>query len=896
MCNLVNKTLGIPYLPEKNYSLKTTKTNNICIEPPLICSDEINISTKQNKSTFAKPKLSFNKSDNKTELAKKNAYYDNEKQICVDPKNLIDKSKNHVDISKFTLDKSNSDVLIDMSLEVKDKNGFNNTLKNDIQGKIKNGEININHDLFDKALYSMKGVKTQDGQRTTEIKNVSFDKKDKSYTFDIKVTQNISKIGLPLAWDNFKVKFKTDSNGKLSAKVEDNWIFDSMIVDKLENIIKDKVKSNIPEKYRSININVQKNKNELILTPEIKNLSVPIAENKEFNIEHIEGEKAKFKIDESGSININLKDVGIKGSSGKEESKVSENNPDEAEIDLKIGIGKNKEKQVYAKGKLGINVDEKETASIKIGKENLGSYLKSTKILNDFSVYVKQDTQNKLEVESKNHVYLQDTKVNATDRVVNMSTNLSLKFDKDNGINLEVIEETDNKELNLKTSLNGVETIVGGHNFYNHIQNRIKEAKESINLETFELKDDSTSNAISYNLIKRAAGLNPEENKISISKQNSKGLDVKIIFNSWQGIKEEGEHTEKMLERNINKIKTEINTSSLTKSQKEQAINNIDKNFKYKFFTDGLLRSDHRKAFIVDGKTASVGGININDFHLGKDSAHDIMLDIAGPEVRNVQKEFLENWFEFNNLKQPDESTWNQLLKSESDLNKNLNQLQKNGKYKSQSNVGVLVTDDHQTDISKGILKLIDDSKKEIFIEQAFFTDTKINEKLKEAMRRGVDVNVIVSKDSLSAHIFNDGNLYSTYQLLKEHKNGATGNVKLFLYEDNEGYFRKHIHTKAISADGNKAIVGSANMVGRSLDSPFQLINEDGSKQNIMYNKEMSLYLDGESAVKNIDDSLFKNDIKTKTKEISHQEIEEMVKKAGGEEAIKKKFLMAIVT
>lgn len=63
-----------------------------------------------------------------------------------------------------------------------------------------------------------------------------------------------------------------------------------------------------------------------------------------------------------------------------------------------------------------------------------------------------------------------------------------------------------------------------------------------------------------------------------------------------------------------------------------------------------------------------------------------------------------------------------------------------------------------------------------------------------------------------------------------------------------------------------------------------------------MYNKEMSLYIEGENAVKNIDDKLFKNDITTKTKEITHDEIEEMVKKAGGEEAIKKKFLMAIVT
>jgi hypothetical protein len=569
MCNSVNRTSGVPYLVQKNYSIKTNESS-ICIDTDNTSKDHITISTTTKKGTFSTPKLFVNKSNNT--FLDKSKFYDDEKQICVDPKNLIDNKKTHVDISKFTLDKNNSDILIGVSLEVKDKNGFNNSAKNDIEGKIKNGEININHNLFDKALISMKGVKTQDGKRTTEIKNVSFDKKDKSYTFDIKVTQNATKSGFPLAWDNFKVKFKSDSNGKLSAKVEDNWIFDSMIVDKLEGIIKDKVKSNIPEKYRNIGINIQKNNNELVLTPEIKNLSIPISENKSFNIEHIEGEKSKFSIDQEGSINIDLKGINIKGSSGNQELKTSnnKNDSDEAQIDFKLGIGKNKEKQVYAKGKLGINVDEKETSSIKVGKENLGSYLKSTKILSDFSVYLKQDSNNKLEVDSKNYVYLQDTKVNATEKKVNMATNLSLKFDQNNGINLEIIEQNDNKELNLKTSVNGVETIIGGSNFYNHIQDKIKESKESINLETFELKDDYTSNSISYNLIKKSAGLNPEENKISISKQTSKGIEVKIIFNSWQGVHEEGEKTEKMLERNIQKVKDEINKSSLSKSQNKK--------------------------------------------------------------------------------------------------------------------------------------------------------------------------------------------------------------------------------------------------------------------------------------------------------------------------------------
>ncbi|MEK7433690.1 MAG: phosphatidylserine/phosphatidylglycerophosphate/cardiolipin synthase family protein [Cyanobacteriota bacterium] len=854
--NKVNNFKPIPVSQDKNIPLS---------------KDELKITKETNKDSFSSPKI-----------------------LKSTMPNISFITDRKIEESKFTLNKDNSSVLVNLKIDIKDKDGINNFSKNDIVGTIKEGDITINGDIFNKAFSSLKGYKNQQGKRTTEIKDVYFDKKDNSYTLDVKVTQNITKSGIPAFWDNFQVKFKTDGSGKLSAKLEENWIFDSLIIGKLESTIKDKINSNLSGKYKGLSINVSKNKNEIVFSPEIKNMEINIGKNKSFVIDKAETNKAKFSIDNSGNVNIKLKDVSIEGSSSQNISNDNNQKPDFAKIELKAGIDKNNQRQMYSNGQLEINLDESETSKIKVGKEVLGHYLKSGTIENNFSLFIKQDKDKKPDIESKNTVSIKNASLDGVKNKVSIETDLSLSFSDSEGMTLETIKEPQ-EDFRIKTSNNGIKPIIGGANFFNEMSTMIQNTKESINLETFELKDDWSGNKVAYMMIKKSAGLETDDNKVSLDKLAPKGVDVKVIFNSWQGNIEEGEKTEKMLEKNITKVKDEIKSSSLPEDKKKELIDNIDKNMKYKFFTDGLLRSDHRKVFVTDGSVASVGGINMNDFHLGKDSAHDIMVKIAGPEVRNVQKEFLENWFEFNNIEKPNDKDFDTMLKSESFLTQNLASLQEKGAFKTNSKVGVLVTDDFQTDISKGILKLIDDSKKDIYIEQAFFTDSKINDKLKEAMKRGVNVNVIVAKNSLSSHIFNDANLYSAYQLLKEQKNGSAGKINLYYYDDT-GAYNKHIHTKGISSDGERAIIGSANMVGRSLDTPFHKINDDGTKQNIMYNKEMSLYFEGSDAVKDIDNQLFKNDIKTKSKLITPDEMEEMVKQAGGESEIKKKFLMAFVT
>jgi phosphatidylserine/phosphatidylglycerophosphate/cardiolipin synthase-like enzyme len=79
---------------------------------------------------------------------------------------------------------------------------------------------------------------------------------------------------------------------------------------------------------------------------------------------------------------------------------------------------------------------------------------------------------------------------------------------------------------------------------------------------------------------------------------------------------------------------------------------------KLPFFT--IVRVDHRKIIVVDGKAALLGGVNIGQEYLyerpfdpQKDASeeewvkwHDVMLEIQGPSVRDVQALFRERWVE----------------------------------------------------------------------------------------------------------------------------------------------------------------------------------------------------------------------------------------------------------
>ena len=817
-------------------------------------------------------------------------FAENEQNVCID-KNYDPES---VTPALFTANMTNSNIVASMNLKLKDHNGFNNRAQNDISGEITSGNIELSRDLFDKNIFGMKGYNSKEGNRTTSVKDVKFDSNEKAYIFDIKVEQDV--LGVVPVWDNFKVKFKVDDKGQLTAKLEKNWVPDSKILSKLEDIIKNKINSKIPKDLSNISLDIKKEKGQLKIIPKIENLEVPLANQGFVNINSVDSEKAKFNIDTQGNMNVGLSNIKVSGSTtaDKNAPKASQDdkNSDYVNLELKLGIGKDNTKQVYASGTLGIKLDEKETAGIKLNNETLSNYFKSGEVRDNFSIYVKQGQNKTPEIKSKNSVFIKDAQLG--DQKADLVTRLKLNFDPKEGIQLTTIEPK-YSPLNLTTSNNGVEFFVNGKEYFPQMKEMIKNAKSSINLETYEFHDDPSGREAAYLLAQKAAGIATANTNIKWDPKSKDGVEVKVIFNSGMGDVNMGKRSENVFKSAIKKVEDEIDQSKLSTVDKQKAKDQLHNNLNYKFFTDGILRSDHRKVFVVDGGQATVGGMNMGSNYLSEDAYHDVMLKVAGPEVRKIQKEFLENWFEFNKLPQPSEKEWNNLLKSENELKLELEGLQAKGNYKSSANMATLVTDDKQTDIEQGIIKLIDEAKTEINIEQAFFSDSKINDHLKSAMQRGVKINVIVAESSI-IKMFDYANLDSVYGLVKAKKEGAKGDIKLYYYNNAAGRDTKFIHTKAITVDDNKAIIGSANMIGRSLSSPFMKVDQENGNSQALFNKELSLYMDDPKFVNQINSRLFGHDILNNTRELDIAEIEKQVKKLGGESELKKKALMATLS
>jgi len=195
------------------------------------------------------------------------------------------------------------------------------------------------------------------------------------------------------------------------------------------------------------------------------------------------------------------------------------------------------------------------------------------------------------------------------------------------------------------------------------------------------------------------------------------------------------------------------------------------------------LVADHTKLVIIDSRTAILGGMNIGREYYSE--WHDLMVRVEGPVVGKLAEEFSRSW-------------------------------RQNGRF---GDFAMLAAAQHYTppprakgDIPLRILKtesgharheILDASllairgaKKRIYIENPYFASDEIVSALRFALRRGVDVRVILAAEGDSA-IMDAGNISTARTLIQE---GA----KLYRYP-------KMAHLKVMVCD-DWATMGSANL------------------------------------------------------------------------------------
>jgi cardiolipin synthase len=204
---------------------------------------------------------------------------------------------------------------------------------------------------------------------------------------------------------------------------------------------------------------------------------------------------------------------------------------------------------------------------------------------------------------------------------------------------------------------------------------------------------------------------------------------------------------------------------------------------------DPWLVTDHRKCFIIDGRQAYLGGMNIGWVY--RYSWHDLMVGLTGPVVGRLEKDYRKAWA-FSGPFGDFGYAWTTLFDHE-----HLRRKATPGDI----DIRVLRTATGQLQIYHAQLAAIRRAKRYIYIESAYFNDDTILQELIAARQRGVDVRVILPSES-------DVGIMQTSDLVMADEMIRNG-IRVFVYPG-------MTHVKAAIYDG-WACVGSANLEKMSL-------------------------------------------------------------------------------
>lgn len=307
-----------------------------------------------------------------------------------------------------------------------------------------------------------------------------------------------------------------------------------------------------------------------------------------------------------------------------------------------------------------------------------------------------------------------------------------------------------------------VTTYTFGADLYRDMLQAISEAKDSILMETFIWKDDETGQQFK-NAINEAAG---------------RGVKVFVIFDGFANLVVPPSFFRFHPDVNVFRLPV-VRTSMLTKTLRSTGL-------------------DHRKLLVVDDTTGFVGGYNIGSLYATE--WRDTHLRLVGPSVWELRQAFVNVWNENASGSTPEiphqnPKVWEPRIRAVNNIPANL-----------------------VYPIRGVYLDAITRAQDHIYVTMAYFIpDQQILRALLAASRRGVDVRIILPKDS--NHVLSDWLSRGFYTSLLE------AGVTILLYKN------AMIHAKTATIDGSWSTVGSANIDRLSLTGNYEInleIHDEG--------------------------------------------------------------------
>ena len=201
----------------------------------------------------------------------------------------------------------------------------------------------------------------------------------------------------------------------------------------------------------------------------------------------------------------------------------------------------------------------------------------------------------------------------------------------------------------------------------------------------------------------------------------------------------------------------------------------------------------HRKALIVDGEVAFVGGIGIDDQwarDMDKERRwRDTHVKVAGPAATDIEAAFNENWIETGGVVEPDVVPHDPNPRGPA------------------SSIVIWSSPEGGTNALKlAYLLSLAAARQSIDIQSPYLiTDASTEWSLTDARRRGVRVRMLVEGDVTDAKPVKFASRAQYGQLMQQ-------GIEIYEYQP------AMMHTKAVIVDGTLSIVGSANFDNRSFE------------------------------------------------------------------------------
>ncbi len=221
-------------------------------------------------------------------------------------------------------------------------------------------------------------------------------------------------------------------------------------------------------------------------------------------------------------------------------------------------------------------------------------------------------------------------------------------------------------------------------------------------------------------------------------------------------------------------------------------------------FANRLNYRNHRKIIVVDGKVGFVGGINVSDKYINqwqqKNSVfwRDTHLRIEGPAVGSLQYVFMGDWNYCSGQTLVPSADFFPYKKRKLEKTEKIVQIVASG------------PDSDTALIKQSIMQVINVAKEEILITTPYFIPGEnLLECLLLAAWNGTKVKLLVPEKSDSLLV--DFAARSYYGRL------LNAGAEIYLYQ--KGF----VHAKTMVADGQLAVVGTANMDIRSFDLNFEV-------------------------------------------------------------------------